>query len=145
MEDSNSFLINANSFEQAATRWAVQVERARRDSGSQLSVQPWLDCPFQLVTNDVCTNVYSCIVSAARRGVLITQWADDAEGNDIEAWIEEFGDPIEPQGRIIYLKINCKATQRSLDVGKRLVQAWLFDSASVETMNILFHNVRVAP
>lgn len=122
-----SFLTDVQQFENSRLHWAEQIRLAGEASGRQIEVSSWLDCPFRVITDDVCTNVYSAIAKQSRRGVSIIQWLPEVEGDALEAWIDSFGDPAYPDEHVEYLRINCKLTPSTSSKVQLLTKAWLFD------------------
>jgi hypothetical protein len=118
-----SFLTDPKLFDDAKTHWDNEM---RLSAG--YSVSPWLDCPFRVITDDVCANVYSCIADTSRRGILITQWLPDAEVAELDAWIDTFGDPSYPNEHVEYLRVHSKQFMTASIAVRALAKAWLFDA-----------------
>jgi hypothetical protein len=119
-----SFLTDLKLFDDAKAHWANEVHLSAAGS----SVSPWLDCPFRVITDDVCVNVYSCIADTSRRGIVITQWLPDAEGAELDAWIDTFGDPSYPNEHVEYLRVYSKQFMAASTAVRALAKAWLFDA-----------------
>jgi len=119
-----SFLTDPKLFDDVKSHWANELRLLAAGN----SVSPWLDCPFRVITDDMGTNVYSCIVDTSRRGILITQWLPDAEGAELDAWIDTFGDPAYPNEHVEYLRVHCKQSMAVSAAVRALAKAWLFDA-----------------
>ena len=134
------FLTDPDQYEAAKAHWYEEVHALNNAAIQRVSLRPWFAAPtwdFINSSHESSTNIFSVVAENLRRGVAITQWDISAEGNDLEAWVDSFGDPSCPADLIQRLQIHCKLSKETTEIAKTLIHAWLLDQSSSSYMESL--------